>query len=906
MLGYSKTVSRLKVIALALPCLVALVLAAVVSPAHAATEFARCEPLAIQAPVTQPRALAGDSAVAIARSLQPRHPLALAPHDGPGTTAPDARWQALDPIELGSATSNLVVDTARDRLVLFGAFSPGGYVQHLWTRPLSDDAAEWSRIDVSGAGPGSVIAPTSVYDSVHQRLVVLGGYQSDGVWALDLAGVPAWTRLATADQGPGPYMNGTVAVYDPAGDRVVVVAGSARERCEVWAFALGGSPGWSQLAPGGGTPAKRENYHAVYDPLRRRMLMFAGSNGRADLWALSLGASPVWDSLATTGEPAPELLQGAAAFNPVHDCMVISNGIRLTAPGGATDETWVIQFGGVPTVRRIVPPTRPLARNGPCMAYDATRDRFVMFGGGISDTWSLKLGADSTWRMIQEEAGNSGPWYSSALIHDPRGHRLLAVGGHRLVQSRGDYLTFESNDLYELRTAPLEQQRRLPSGPLPPLAGMSLLVDPSADRLLSIGGRSATTDTWGGLWSYDLAARTGWQPLVAHGDAPQARTYQAAAADPNGMRVVLFGGRSTSGALGDGWILDLSAAPLWSRLDSTGVAPSPRYGHNLVHDADNERVLLFGGRDDAGHIDNETWQLSLTGTPTWTRLELPHAPPARSHAAMVVDPLRHRVVLFGGRDADGRPMHDTWYLPLVPHADWVMADTFVTLPEERWGAAAAFDTDHDCMVVTGGTYDPCARVISAAADDWKMHSTDPILSPLTMSSVERLLQSVTVTWHGQVSGAFEGTVERRTPGSGWIDIGSPQISGSGTEVRIIDTSVTPGVRYEYRVRWSEFASANTSEIVQVDVPTTHLALEHITNPARDGVIVSLSLPAAGPARLELLDISGRVVRSRDLSELGLGGHTVRWLPPGTITPGRYWVRLRQGEQSRTTGIVVLR
>ncbi|MCE9627217.1 MAG: hypothetical protein K8R56_04775 [Candidatus Eisenbacteria bacterium] len=898
--------SRLKAAARACACIAALALAALASPADASTEFNRCEPIAIKAPQVRLHAPSADSSDAFAPAPRPRATSIIAPRDGPGTTAPDASWRRIERRSFGSTTSNLMVDPPRDRLVLFGAYDYDRGINHLWTRPLANDHAVWSRLDVSGPHPGFYRAATSVYDSERERLVVLGGSPGDGVWAISLANASGWTQLAKPENGPGRDMNGTVAIYDPHGDRIIVLLAQNSVTSEVWSFALAGDAGWTRLELSGPIPPPRDNYHAVYDAARRRMVVFSGQCPFADLWALSLTGPPAWERLELTGDAPPAMFQGASAFDSAHDRMVVSNGIRLDSLGSATDETWVIQFGGVPTARRILPATRPLGRNGPCMTYDEKRDRFIMTGGGIGDTWSLSLAGDTTWTQLEAEQPDWNVGFSAGLLHDARRGRMALYGGRSRLYWGGSLYTLESNTLMGFTTDPFAHWTTLSSGAAPPLADMSFIADPGADRLLLLFGRSLMNQTWGAAWIDDLAGTQGWESLATTSAMPPSRTMQAAAADPTHRRIVVFGGRAPSGALGDGWLLDLNEPMHWSRLDSTQTAPTARYGHQMVYDLDGERMILFGGRDDQDHIDNETWQLTLGDRPVWSRLTTAHSPAPRSHAVLAVDPERHRLVLFGGRALDGTSMHDTWYLPLAPHADWVMADTFTVMPSERWAAAGAYDPALARLVVIGGTDNPCSGSTMIQDDNWEMRSTDPILSPLTVSSIERLPQSVTVTWQGHVSGAFEGTVERRTPGSGWVEVGPPQISGSGAEVRFIDTSVTPGVRYEYRVRWSELASANTSEIVRVDVPTAHLALEHITNPARDGVIVSLSLPAASSARLELLDLTGRVVRSRDLSELGLGDHTVRWLAPGTITPGRYWVRLRQGQQSRTTGIVVLR
>lgn len=878
---------------------------------RAGDQFQRCDPFMLRAPeirLSEPARDSGftslSSSFATPRWTGSRRQRS----DGPGTNGPSAQWTQLEPLELGSATSNLVVDRPRDRLVLFGGYSFFRNVNHVWTRPLADDRAPWERLDVPGVHPGRYTAPTSVYDPVRERLVVLGGYPGDGVWALTLSGAPQWTRLSFSDPGQGGIMNGTVAIYDPNGDRVVVVAGGTSQGSSVWAFALGDASGWTLLQPEGTPPSQRDNYHAVYDRNRRRMLVFSGfaAGAPADLWALSLGDTLAWESIATSGDVPLGTYQGAAAFDPVHDRMVIADGIVQIDPGGATDDAWVLQFGGVPTWRHILPDVHPVARNGPCMAYDEQRDRFVMFGGGIGDTWSLSIGQDTTWTLIEPEVTGPYPLYNLGVVHDARRHRFLRFGGHIHYFVHGTPQPGESDELWGLTIDRFERWTLEQRGPPPAMAGMSLLLDPGADRLITLGGYSMRNGVWGMLEQLDLGDTTSWRPLPVAGDEPPARRMQSAAADPVRQRVVMFGGSTPTGALGDGWLLDLHEPASWTRLDSLSLAPSPRYGSGMVYDPINDRMLLFGGRDDTGHTYAETWQLSLAGVPTWSPLALPTSPPARSHAAIVYDSIRQRVALFGGRSPDGVPLRDTWYLPLAEGATWVLADSSDVLPRERWAAAAAFDPEHDRMVVLNGTYDPCGPQEGIVVwDNWEMRSLDAVPEPLTLASVERHPQSVALEWHGSASGRFTGSIARRTEASPWRRLAAVIQSADGS-VRFADTSVSPGVRYAYRITWSEGAVASTTEPVWTEVPALHLALERIQNPSHAGIRASFSLPDAGPGRLDVLDVSGRTVATRDVGDLGPGDHTLQLAAPGELVPGRYWVRLVRGSRTRTTGVVVLR
>ncbi len=77
----------------------------------------------------------------------------------------------------------------------------------------------------------------------------------------------------------------------------------------------------------------------------------------------------------------------------------------------------------------------------------------------------------------------------------------------------------------------------------------------------------------------------------------------------------------------------------------------------------------------------------------------------------------------------------------------------------------------------------------------------------------------------------------------------------------------------------------------------------IPTPSRGAIHVELSLPDASPARLELIDVSGRRVAAREVGLLGPGRHRID-LAAG-LRAGVYLVRLTRGGRARTAKAVVL-
>ncbi len=98
----------------------------------------------------------------------------------------------------------------------------------------------------------------------------------------------AWNQVTV------PARDRHTAVYDPVRDRMVVFGGcSGPYLNDVWALSLAGTPAWTQLSPSGSTPpVARYSHTAIYDPVRDRMVVFGGSSGSGrsslanDVWAL--------------------------------------------------------------------------------------------------------------------------------------------------------------------------------------------------------------------------------------------------------------------------------------------------------------------------------------------------------------------------------------------------------------------------------------------------------------------------------------------------------------------------------------------------------------------------------------------------------------------------------------------
>lgn len=92
-------------------------------------------------------------------------------------------------------------------------------------------------------------------------------------------------------------------------------------------------------------------------------------------------------------------------------------------------------------------------------------------------------------------------------------------------------------------------------------------------------------------------------------------------------------------------------------------------------------------------------------------------------------------------------------------------------------------------------------------------------------------------------------------------------------------------------------------LLGVPPATAALKLAAGPNPARGALAARFTLPDARPARLELIDLSGRRLLSRDVS--GAGGHSVSLGEASALPPGLYLLRLTHGGVSRTVRVALV-
>ena len=187
-----------------------------------------------------------------------------------------------------------------------------------------------------------------------------------------------------------------------------------------------------------------------------------------------------------------------------------------------------------------------------------------------------------------------------------------------------------------------------------------------------------------------------WSPLPGIARTP--RMFASAIYDPVRDRMVIFGGDEGSYPFNDVWTLSLSGTPTFEKLEPAGTPPCPRAYHTAVYDPIRDRMVVWGGANEGSSLCHELWELTFSGTPTWHLLSAsgPEPAPRAGHVA-IYDPRRDRMVIFGG---GGSYDQGVWALSLsdLTWSEIALYPPIASL--EQFGAA--YDSLRDRMLIFGG------------------------------------------------------------------------------------------------------------------------------------------------------------------------------------------------------------
>ena len=238
----------------------------------------------------------------------------------------------------------------------------------------------------------------------------------------------------------------------------------------------------------------------------------------------------------------------------------------------------------------------PSARHGHVMAYEAARQRVVLFGGNVGgaqgfprDTWEWD---GSAWTQVAD-IGPS-PRFGCALSYDTNRQRIVLFGGWDTANAKlaGDTWEWDGTEWTQIAD----------TGP-PPRFYHALVYDRERECLVLFGGSVTGAQGWlSDTWEW--GADAGWVKRQDIG--PLSMTYPTMAY--TGQHTVLVGAPAAGSAAVPTWEWD---SRLWTQRQDMG--PPLRYAPGLAYDGERDRVVLFGGLAAAPPSPplSDTWELAI-------------------------------------------------------------------------------------------------------------------------------------------------------------------------------------------------------------------------------------------------------------------------------------------------------
>jgi len=463
------------------------------------------------------------------------------------------------------------------------------------------------------------------------------------------------------------------------------------------------------------------------------------------------------------------------------------------------------------------------------------------------------------------------------MVYDPLRRPLLVHGG--VLSDSG----IEPDELWAFSLDGGPAWTRI--GTLDRLRGRSYpmdVYDPTEDRLLACGGSGCPQ-----VSALSLTNPVRWDavlppfPLLE----PGARSRAAMVLDTRRRRYVVLGG-DYSPADSAVWWFDPWQAPLWRsvRSDPAPILPwDAEYSREAVYDSLGDRFVLFDGY--------QVWTSPVDSTLQWTAryptgVTLPPAPPD-AHAAF--DPRADRLYVASDSTVWARPVEDS--------GPWT--ELSFSNPGPRVTSAIAWDPVEDQLLA------PFAAI--PGSDHVRVWAVAPGPLSVTLRAANRTPDGIELEWRSVTAWGRAAALERREEDTDWLGIESLDFDVQGP-ASIVDPGARPGHDYDYRVAVATDSTLWHSDAVFVPDPASlRLALHGARpNPAVGSLAIRFSLPASGPARLEIFDVRGRRCWSAEVGGMGPGTHVLRPAPAVGWRPGVYFARLRRAGEERTARLVLVR
>jgi hypothetical protein len=865
--------------------------------------------------------------------LQYSSELWILPLHGPPTWIKASQPVGL-PWPAGRLFQSAIYDPLRYRMIVFGG-EDGPNLNDTWVLDLS--TLTWSQLATAGTTPSARYGHSAVYDPAADEMIVYGGYggEEDGTYALSLGSNPTW-RTIVATGGAPAWRTYHTAVFDTRQERMIIHAGIGNGfPSDTWQLTTGANPAWTPLQPGGAPAVARRLHNAIYDETNARMIVFGGL-GTGDLrqlqWSLATAGPQIYRLDPPAGMPGDTVtIRGLGLSNPLDvqfnglsASIVSSTNYALEVvvpsgnPGGPVTVTLATQTLTSPAdfvvvMKPVVDSATPLS-GGVGTSVEILGSSFAMatrvsFGPGSHATFTVvsdqkiiatvdaeaQTGPITVYTPYTSGASSfdftvvhHAPVISSVTpTHGPVGIAVVIAGQFFTSVNRvsfgasGQAIYIINSDIQLIATV----DANAVSGPI---------------SITNIDGTTSTT------FSFQVDVPSYAPQFVSVRDAP----------NDQGGKVILEWLASGYDIAADH---SVQSYRIWRRAPLFGSSALPARAMRLAS-------APAGFWEPIGEVPAARFP-GYAFTALTLQDSLPDSNP---YTAFVIQPLTGDAGLIVYSDPDSGYSVDNLAPPIpssfaasygsaITSLHWTLsrAPDFAEFMLYRGASADFVPSASNLVIATNDTNFVDVAGSStyklAAIDIHGNHSKYAVVSPMQPVAVLAALtfvdpepDRIRLTWYAAGEPNLNATLYRRTPGTDWTRVAT-LTSNSGGLLQYEDRAVIEGGLYGYRLGIMDAGVEVFAGEVWATASRPALALEGILpNPAVNGRFsVAFALPTNEPARLELLDVTGRRVASREVGSLGPGRHQLALDSGAHLPPGVYLVRLVQAQTTRTARVVVI-
>jgi cysteine-rich repeat protein len=437
------------------------------------------------------------------------------------------------------------------------------------------------------------------------------------------------------------------------------------------------------------TPNKRDSHAFAYDAARQRIVMYGGYTVVRNLADTWEWDGTAWTQIPTAHSPGTRL-DAAMAYDPIRHRIVLFGGFSAFY-AGYQGSTW--EYDGVDwTLKNPANSPPPLA--AAAMTFDANRGHILLYGGISGDATEGTATWDydgNTWTKLTP-ASNPGVRSGHRMVWDAKNNVVVLVGG--AVNPNGSGGGGGDNHIWTWNGTSWSDRGAQSLLGTTAYDGLAVAFDPQRQVTVMWNGNQTNTYEWNGTTLSSVAGT----PVAGSGNS---YNYIEFAYDVKRSQTILFGGYGlVSGSSTD----DFSTT--WARTGTTWsqpaafAQPSARYRAGAAYDPMRKKVVLFGGGTDGTNNDNsQTWELDGS---KWSQISPTTSPPARAGFLMDYDAKTRTVMLFGGDGNVGTtftPYADLWS---YNGATWTQPTLSTGRTPTLQNSGAVYDTLADRVVTFGG------------------------------------------------------------------------------------------------------------------------------------------------------------------------------------------------------------